>query len=58
MSKRNKRITSYFILFSLLIVIGVVYAVLQANLQIDGIAKISENQWNVHFQNVHSIDSH
>ena len=52
MNNRNKRITSYFILFSLLIVIGVAFAILQANLQINGIAKISENQWNVYFENV------
>ena len=52
MKQRNKRITSYFILFSLLIVLGVVYAILQANLQINGTAKISENEWNVYFENI------
>ena len=52
MKKKNQRITSYFILFSLLIVIGVAFAILQANLQINGTAKISENQWNVHFENI------
>ena len=44
MNKRNKRITSYFILFSLLIVIGVAFAILQANLQINGTAKITQNR--------------
>lgn len=52
MNERNKRITSYFILFSLIIILGVVYAILQANLQINGTAKISENEWDVHFENI------
>ena len=52
MNNRRKRITSYFILFSLLIVLGVIYAILQANLQINGTAKISENRWDVHFDNI------
>ena len=52
MNQRNKRITSYFILFSLLIVIGVAFEILQANLQINGTAKISENEWDVHFENI------
>ena len=52
MNQRNKRIISYFILFSLLIVIGVAFAILQANLQINGTAKIVENEWDVHFDNV------
>ena len=52
MNKRNKRITSYFILFSLLIIIGVAFAILQANLQINGTAKITQNTWDVHFDNI------
>ena len=44
MNKKNQKITSYFIILSLL-VIGVVYAILQANLQINGTAKISQNTW-------------
>ena len=52
MNERNKKITSYFILFSLIIILGVVYAILQANLQINGTAKIAENEWDVHFENI------
>ena len=43
--------TTYFILFSLLL-IGVVYAILQANLQINGTAKIKDNTWDIHFDNI------
>ena len=50
--RRNKeQVTIYFILFSL-ILIGVVYAILQANLQINGIAKIKSNTWDIHFDNI------
>ena len=50
--RRNKnRITTYFILFSLLL-IGVIYAILQANLQINGTAKIQANTWDIHFNNI------
>ncbi|MBQ3307713.1 MAG: hypothetical protein IJG68_05925 [Bacilli bacterium] len=51
MNRRNKKITTYFIIFSLLI-IGIVYAILQANLQINGIAKIKSNSWDIHFDNI------
>ena len=51
MRRNNKQITTYFILFSLLI-IGVVYAILQANLQINGTAKIQANTWDIHFDNI------
>ena len=51
MRKNNKQVTTYFILFSLLL-IGVVYAILQANLQINGTAKIQANTWDIHFNNV------
>ena len=49
MKKSNKYSS---ILVFLMLLIGVGYAILQANLQINGIAKIGANQWNVHFQNV------
>ena len=51
MRKNNKQVTTYFILFSLLL-IGVVYAILQANLQINGTAKIKSNTWDIHFDNI------
>ena len=51
MRNKNKKITTYFILFSLLL-IGIIYAILQANLQINGIAKIKSNSWDIHFDNV------
>ena len=48
---KNKKITTYFVILSLL-VIGIVYAILQANLQINGIAKIKSNTWDIHFDNI------
>ena len=51
MNRRNQKITSYFVILSLL-VIGIVYAILQANLQINGIAKIKSNTWDIHFDNI------
>ena len=51
MRRKNKQITTYFILFSLLL-IGVIYAILQANLQINGTAKIKANTWNIYFNNI------
>ena len=51
MRRNNKQVTTYFILFSLLL-IGVVYAILQANLQINGTAKIQSNTWDIHFDNI------
>ena len=51
MRRNNKQMTTYFILFSLLL-IGVVYAILQANLQINGTAKIQANTWDIHFDNI------
>ena len=56
MNRRRERIIAYFIFFSLILVFGVIYAILQANLQINGTAKISENQWDVHFKNI-QVDS-
>lgn len=51
MKRNKKQITTYFILFSL-VLIGVVYAILQANLQINGTAKIQANTWNIYFDNI------
>ena len=51
MNRRNRNITSYFVILALLL-IGVVYAILQANLQINGIAKIKSNTWDIHFTNI------
>jgi hypothetical protein len=51
MNRRNKQITIYFLLFGLLL-IGVVYAILQTNLQINGTTKITQNSWNIHFENI------
>ena len=51
MNQKNKKITSYFVIFSLLL-IGIIYAILQANLQINGIAKIKSNTWDIHFDNI------
>ena len=51
MRRNNKQRTTQFILLGLLL-IGVVYALLQANLQINGIAKILNNTWDVHFDNI------
>ena len=51
MSRKNKNVTTYFVILALLI-IGVVYAILQANLQINGTAKIQANTWDIHFDNI------
>ncbi|MBQ3307765.1 MAG: hypothetical protein IJG68_06225 [Bacilli bacterium] len=51
MRNSNRRITTYFILCSLLL-IGVIYAILQSNLQINGTAKIQANNWDIHFNNI------
>ncbi|MBQ3307116.1 MAG: hypothetical protein IJG68_02865 [Bacilli bacterium] len=51
MRSNNKQITTFFIICSLLL-IGIIYAILQANLQINGIAKIKSNSWDIHFDNI------
>ena len=51
MNRRKQKITTQFILLSILL-IGVVYAILQANLQINGTAKIQANTWDIHFDNI------
>ena len=51
MNRNKKQFTTQFILLGLLL-IGVVYAILQANLQINGTAKIQANTWDIHFDNI------
>ena len=51
MRRKNTQMTTNILIVSLLL-IGVVYALLQTNLQIDGIAKILHNTWDVHFDNI------
>ena len=51
MRRKNTQMTTNILIVSLLL-IGVVYALLQANLQINGIAKILNNTWDVHFDNI------
>jgi hypothetical protein len=51
MRRNQKQETTYYILLSILL-IGVVYAILQANLQINGTAKIQANTWDIHFDNI------
>ena len=51
MNRKNQKMTTYFVILSLF-VIGIVYALLQANLQINGIAKIQSNTWDIHFDNI------
>ena len=50
MKSKNQKITIYFVLFSLILVVGIAYAILQANLQINGTTKIASNTWDVHFK--------
>jgi hypothetical protein len=49
--KKNKQMTFLFICCSLLL-LGIIYAILQANLKINGTTKISSNLWDVHFENI------
>ena len=51
MRRKNTQMTTNILIISLLL-IGVVYALLQSNLQINGIAKILHNTWDVHFDNI------
>ena len=51
---RRKYITFFSI--ALLFTIGLVYALLQANLQINGTAKIQSATWDIHFANI-QVDS-
>ena len=48
--KNRKQKNIYLILFSLVLIVGVAYAILQANLQINGTTKIGANTWDVHFK--------
>ena len=45
-----------FFSIALLFTIGLVYAILQANLQINGTAKIKSTTWDIHFDNVQIDD--
>ena len=51
MNKNKKSMTTSIVIVFLLL-IGVVYAILQANLQINGVAKIQSNTWDIHFDNI------
>ena len=55
MRRKNTQMTTNILIVSLLL-IGVVYALLQTNLQINGIAKILHNTWDVHFDHI-SVNS-
>ena len=52
MSHKTKNDYIYYLCLCLIILVGIVYAVLQANLQINGTAKIGANTWDIHFDNV------
>ena len=49
---RRKNQKKYIIIVYLLALIGVGYAILQANLQINGTTKISSNTWDIHFDHI------
>ena len=51
MRRKNTQMTTNILIVSLLL-IGVVYALLQSNLEINGLAKILNNTWDVHFDNI------
>ena len=48
--QKKKKLTNLLIVS--LLFIGIVYAILTANLQINGTAKIGGNTWDIHFDNV------
>ena len=48
--QKKKRLT--ILLIVCLLFIGIVYAILIANLQINGTAKIGGNTWDIHFNNI------
>ena len=50
MKSKKKFLITIILLFVMMI--GVGYAILQANLEINGTTKIGSNTWNVHFQNI------
>ncbi len=50
--RANKREKIAFVLFSIIILLGIGYAYLSTNLSIDGISNITRANWNVHFENV------
>ena len=49
----SKRENLFFILVSILALVGVGYAYLNTNLNISGIANLEKPTWNVYFDNVH-----
>ena len=49
---KNKKITSYFIIIAFVLVAGIVYALLQATLDIDGSSLIKSGTWDIHFANI------
>ena len=51
MTYQKKKSLTNLLIISLLF-IGIVYAILTANLQINGTAKIGGNTWDVHFDNI------
>ena len=50
--RANKREKIAFVLFSIIILLGIGYAYLSTNLSIDGISNITRANWNVHLENV------
>ena len=48
--QKKKKLTNLLIVC--LLFIGIVYAILTANLQINGTAKIGGNTWDIHFNNI------
>ena len=52
--RRNKSKKQFliFILFLMILSVGVIYAFLQANLSVEGTTKIQANTWDIHFTNV------
>lgn len=54
MRRKNNRIGIIFVL--LLLIIGIGYAILSANLSINGNAKINVPGWDVHFDNINVIN--
>ena len=55
MRKQEKK-NKYLLLGSLLLLIGLGYALLQANLTINGISRIGDINWNVHFENAEATE--
>ncbi len=54
--KNNKRKRYLIILFLLVLSLSVGFALLQANLKINGSSKIQGNSWDIHFENLNVTD--